>query len=62
MKKAKLNEDICLGRGLCVRACGRNNILLKPRPKRAITPPDGMVWAQGMVARNFAILRSSSAV
>lgn len=41
MKKAKLNEDVCLGCGLCVRACTKDNILLKARPKRVITPLDG---------------------
>lgn len=41
MRKAKLNTDLCLGCGLCVRVCKENNILLKSRPKRVITPLDG---------------------
>jgi ferredoxin len=38
MKKAKLDETVCLGCGLCVRACTKNNIVLKSRPQRVITP------------------------
>ena len=38
MKQSKLNEDICLGCGLCVRVCMNDNIRLKSRPKRVITP------------------------
>ncbi len=41
-KKAKLEEDICLGCGLCVRACAKESILLKSRPKRVITPLNGV--------------------
>ena len=37
-KLARLNEDICLGCGLCVRACPKETILLKSREKRVITP------------------------
>ena len=38
MKKAKLDETVCLGCGLCVRACTKNNITLKSRSRRVITP------------------------
>ncbi|MCK4700898.1 MAG: 4Fe-4S binding protein, partial [Bacteroidales bacterium] len=41
-KIAKLNEDICLGCGLCVRACTKEIIILKSRPKRVITPMNGV--------------------
>ncbi|MCP4654514.1 MAG: 4Fe-4S dicluster domain-containing protein [bacterium] len=40
-KLSKLNEDICLGCGLCVRTCPQQNIQLKPRAKRVITPLNG---------------------
>ena len=41
MKKAQLNEDICLGCGLCVKACDKDQITLKLRDKRVITPNNG---------------------
>ncbi|MBC8431779.1 MAG: 4Fe-4S binding protein, partial [Desulfobacterales bacterium] len=41
MKQAKLNEDLCLGCGICVRVCTKGNISLKSRPKRVITPLNG---------------------
>ncbi|NQU80654.1 MAG: 4Fe-4S dicluster domain-containing protein, partial [Bacteroidetes bacterium] len=41
-KIAKLNEDFCLGCGLCVRACPKEVIILKSRPKRVITPMNGV--------------------
>ena len=41
MKMAKLNEDICLGCGVCVRSCTTKVIHLKPRAARVITPLDG---------------------
>jgi NAD-dependent dihydropyrimidine dehydrogenase PreA subunit len=41
-KIAKLDEDICLGCGLCVRACPKEIIILKSRPKRVITPMNGV--------------------
>ncbi len=41
-KIAKLNEEICLGCGLCVRACPKEIIILKSRPKRVITPMNGV--------------------
>jgi ferredoxin len=37
-KKARLNEAICLGCGVCVRACSRQALRLQPRPRRVITP------------------------
>jgi formate hydrogenlyase subunit 6/NADH:ubiquinone oxidoreductase subunit I len=40
-KKAVLNEEICLGCGLCVRVCKKNSIKLKLRTKRVITPLNG---------------------
>jgi ferredoxin len=42
MKQARLNEDICLGCGLCAKSCDKNNITLKPRSKRVITPTTGV--------------------
>jgi ferredoxin len=33
-----LNMDICLGCGLCVRACTEESLALKPLPQRVITP------------------------
>ena len=41
MKVAKLNEDLCLGCAVCVRTCTKNNIQLKSRPSRVITPLNG---------------------
>ncbi len=37
-KKAVLNEDICLGCGLCVRSCSSGKIHLIERKQRVITP------------------------
>ena len=42
MKRAQLNEDICLGCGLCVKACDKDHIVLKTREKRVITPTTGV--------------------
>ena len=42
MKKAQLNEEICLGCGLCVKACDKEQITLKVRDKRVITPETGV--------------------
>ncbi len=36
--KAGLNKETCLGCGLCARACPVNQIHLKPRTKRVVTP------------------------
>ena len=41
MKKAKVNEDICLGCGVCVRNCESDALHLKSRPARVITPLNG---------------------
>jgi ferredoxin len=39
-KKAKLDERLCLGCGVCVRTCERDGIRLAARPERVITPVD----------------------
>ena len=41
-KKAMLNEERCLGCGVCVRSCASECILLKSRPKRVLTPLNGV--------------------
>ena len=41
-KKAVLNEERCLGCGVCVRTCASKSILLKSRPKRVLTPLNGV--------------------
>lgn len=40
-KKSLLNPDVCLGCGLCKRVCPQQNIELRMRPKRVITPLNG---------------------
>jgi Fe-S-cluster-containing hydrogenase component 2 len=37
-KKAKVNEEICLGCGVCARVCDKQAIGLKQRGQRVITP------------------------
>jgi ferredoxin len=37
-KKARLNDDICLGCGVCVRSCPQDSIRLRQRAQRVITP------------------------
>ena len=37
-KMAKLEEDLCLGCGVCLTGCRKNAIKLRPRTKRVITP------------------------
>ena len=37
-KVAALNEDICLGCGVCVRSCPTNALSLVPRQERVISP------------------------
>ena len=41
-KKASLNEDVCLGCGVCVRVCRKGSIYLRCRPERVVTPMNGM--------------------
>ena len=41
MKMAKLDEEICLGCGVCVRTCSRESIKLESRESRVITPLNG---------------------
>jgi ferredoxin len=39
MKVARLNEDLCLGCGVCLRSCNKKHSLaLESRPKRVLTP------------------------
>jgi len=42
MKKAKLNEDFCLGCSLCWRACDKDQIIIKSRPIKVIPPYNGV--------------------
>lgn len=37
-KKAHVEEELCLGCGVCVRACSKDSLSLKSRPQRVITP------------------------
>jgi ferredoxin len=37
-KKAKLEEDICLGCGICITGCNKNAIKLKSGKEKVITP------------------------
>jgi ferredoxin len=37
-RKAKVDEDVCLGCGVCVRACPTGSLSLQSRPERVITP------------------------
>ena len=37
-KKAKVNEEICLGCGVCARVCDKQAIRLEQRGQRVITP------------------------
>ena len=39
-KRAKVDENLCLGCGVCARTCRRDAIRLVPRPERVITPVD----------------------
>jgi ferredoxin len=38
---ARLAEAVCLGCGVCVRACRTGALALRPRAKRTLTPLDG---------------------
>jgi ferredoxin len=42
MKAARLDEDLCLGCGVCVPACPENGIELTSREQRVITPVDSV--------------------
>lgn len=42
LKKALLDEERCLGCGLCLRNCARKSIVLKPRAMRVLTPLNGV--------------------
>jgi ferredoxin len=39
-KRAHLDEELCLGCGVCVPACPEDGITLVPREQRVITPVD----------------------
>jgi ferredoxin len=39
-KVAKLDQDLCLGCGVCVPACPEDGLTLVPREERVITPVD----------------------
>jgi ferredoxin len=41
-KAAKLDEELCLGCGVCVPVCPENGIVLEPREERVITPVDSV--------------------
>ena len=38
--RAKVDEGLCLGCGVCAGVCGKKYILMEPRQKRVITPVD----------------------
>jgi len=38
--KAKVDEGLCLGCGVCAGVCPKKYILMEPRAKRVITPVD----------------------
>jgi ferredoxin len=40
-KKASLNDETCLGCGLCVKACNKDSLHLESRKQRVITPLNG---------------------
>jgi len=42
LKIAKVNENLCLGCAVCVRACSQKSIILKSLPKRVLTPLNGV--------------------
>jgi ferredoxin len=41
-RRARLNEDLCLGCGVCIRACPTDGLRLEARPVRVITPVDSV--------------------
>jgi ferredoxin len=38
IRRVRVDEEICLGCGVCVRTCARGGVGLKSRPQRVITP------------------------
>jgi ferredoxin len=38
MKKAKVDEDVCLGCGVCLRTCSHAGLSLRSRLKQVLTP------------------------
>ena len=41
-RKAKVDEQLCLGCGVCVRTCSRAALGLRSRPERVITPVNSL--------------------
>jgi ferredoxin len=41
-RTARLNADVCLGCGVCVRVCAPRSLSLVPRAKRVFTPVDNV--------------------
>jgi ferredoxin len=39
-KLARVEEDLCLGCGVCIRKCEKGSLTLAPRAARVITPLD----------------------
>jgi len=41
-KVAKVDEELCLGCAVCMKVCSQTSIILKSRPKRVLTPLNGV--------------------